>query len=485
MSAHRATIAFAAFLICVSASGCGGRESLPPPRQPLVRTPAGEAPRVPAAAVIPALAVPEVFRATLATGLRVEVVERRELPLVAIVVAARGFSPIDPLVSPGIPDFTAHVIARELERMAIAAPARELPRPGVAITDDGLSITTQVPSTELGHALAQLSASMRATQCHDGDVVLARLAMGEDERRIHTVGGFTSLALEAVLYGRGDRRAQPSFGSAATLDQLHAGHCAAQRAHGLSPAQSTIAIVGDVDHDEALRLVDATMNAWTRPATAAPAPIPPPTFPIAPQSVLLIPTGSAQGAVYVVARSPGPREPGFAAAGVLTRLLGGMFGARLNLDLRERRGWAYGVHASRSVSADHASIVIACTVQGTRMLESLAAIDAEIARLSDARAIDGEELATAIAMERGSLLDSLETRRGVARALGTAFLRGVTIERTAALDAELAAVRPEDVARVAIAFRRDLAPVVLIGDPAIARELEQTRPGRVAIVYPQ
>jgi zinc protease len=468
------------------AAGCGrGRESLPAPRRPLVRTSIEDERSMPIPAALPSLELPTVHTAVLETGLRVEVVERRGLPMVAVVVAARGFSPIDPLVPPGVPELAARVIDRELTRMAVTAPGRELPPPSVETTDDGLLVTTQVPAAQLAGALAQISASMRAAECHDADVVLARIAMSEEARRERTIGGLVDTAVGTTLYGAADRRAQPSYGSVATLAQLHRGHCAAQRRHGLAPGDSTIAIVGDVDHEEALRLVQVAMAGWSRPSAASAAPIPPPAFPTPTHNVLLVPMTSAQGLVLVTERSPGPREPGFAAAGVMTRLLGGMFGARLNLELRERRGWAYGVGASRSVSSDHASVRIECTVEGARMVETLAAIDAEIARLSDPRSIGADELATAIAMERGALLDQLETRAGVARALAVAFLRRSSIAHLAELDAELARLGAGDVARVASAFRRDAAAVVLIGSPALGRELERARPGRFAIIQPR
>lgn len=474
--------------ILVAIAGCGGgRASLPPPRRPLVRTPDESFRRMPQPDPVAPLEVPAVHRTTLASGLEVQVVSRRELPLVAIVIASRAFRTIDAEMPPGVASLTGRVIERELERIASTDPSRELPAPDVTVTTDGILIATQVPSSELVRALAQISASLRADECHEGDVELARLSLRSSAQQTGTVGGLAEIALNAALYGNEDRRAIPSWGSAAIVEQIAPTHCAQQRRRGLVPGATTIAIVGDVSAEDAVRHVEGTIGGWSRPmpTPASATSAAPPTFPIAPRNVMLVPTRSPEGAVMLAERGPGPREPGYVAFGVLTRLVGGMFGARLNMELRERRGWAYGVSAERTVAVDHSTLRIECTVHGSRVLETLEVIEEELQRLSRPAQIEEEELATAIAAERASLLDRLESRAGIAYAIALASMRGLTLDHLAEQDRALAAMSATDVARVASQVRIGGAPVVLIGPAAIAQSIDRARPGRFAMLVPQ
>jgi zinc protease len=475
----------ASLTLALIATGCGaGAAPLPPPRLPLVRTPDAGFRRMPEDVAIAPLTVPAVHEATLASGFSVRVVPRRELPLVAIVVASRALRAVDPEVSPGVAAMTARVIERELERIAVSDAGRELPPPEVTVTSDGFLISTQVPSSELGRALSQISAVLRSDDCYDGDVELSRLAQRAAAQRAHTVGGLAEVVAWRVLYGDSDRRAVPAWGSEAIVEQIGRVHCAMQRRRGLVPNETVIAIVGDVGAEEAVRRVEETMAAWQRPA----APIPilgAPTFPIAPQNVILVPSRSEQGMVMLVERGPGPRDPGYAAFGVLARLVGGMFAARLNLELRERRGWAYGVAAERRAAADHSTLRIECTVHGSRVLETLDAIELELGRLSRADRIEEDELAIAISAERSSLLHRLESRSGIARSIGVAWLHGLEIDHLAAQDRALASLTARDVAGVAAAVRVGAAPVVLIGPPALASTIHRSRPGRFVMLSTQ
>ncbi|UJR82607.1 M16 family metallopeptidase [Sandaracinus amylolyticus] len=464
-------------------AGCGGatRATLPAPRRPLVRTPDEASRAAPPLATLPLLEVPEVHRTTLATGLDVQVVPRRELPLVAIVLASRAFHVHDPAAPRGAASLTARVIERELERMALAARGRELPVPQVSVGSDGLVVSMQVPSAEIVTALTMLSAVLRAEECYPADVELARVGHRELVARAQTVGRIASLSAIASLYGPHDPRSAPSYGSAMHVERLQRGDCIAQRRRGLVPAATTIAIAGDITPEEAFAHVQGTLGAWARTGDVVPA-APRPTFPPPERNLLLVPVRSSEGSLMIVERGPGPAEPGFPAFAVLTRMLGGMFSSRMNLEMRERRGLSYGVSAELGISADHSAVRIECTVRGDRLLETLQVFEGELARMRTPGRIEDDELATAVSMERAILRTQLESRAGVASALAYAFLRGTSLADHARLDAALASLGRDDVARAAQAFRLGDAPVVMIGPQEIAPALSRARPGRFAMI---
>jgi zinc protease len=479
------TIATLALLLSAIA-GCagGGRVTLPAPRQPLVRTPDRGDREAPPLATLAPLAVPPVHRETLESGLELQIVEQRDLPLVAVVLASRSFTSVDPAVRSGVGALTARVIERELARMALGAAdgGRELEAPGVTLTHDGIVVVAQVPASELVRALSHLSAVVRSDDCHPHDVEIARIALDSLARRgAGTVGGIATTAVFSRLYGSGDRRGEPSWVDRETVASLRREDCIVQRRRGFVPAGSTLAIVGDVSAADAVAHARGTMAGWTRTG-AAPTAMPAPAFPTASHNVLLAETRSPEGSVTLIERGPGARDPGYAAFGVLAQLVGGMFAAHLNLELRERRGWAYQVTAGHAASADHSVLRVECTVHSSRVVETLDLIEEELERLRDPDRIEDDELLTAIASERASLIERTSTRRGIASQIGLTWIRGQTLDELVDLDRRLTSLTASDVARAAGEIRIGGAPILLVGPREIEPAIESARPGRTEII---
>ena len=115
-------------------------------------------------------------------------------------------------------------------------------------------------------------------------------------------------------------------------------------------------------------------------------------------------------------RQRAPAHPRYLAAGVLSCLLGGKFTSRLNLNLREKRGFTYGVRSSFGKRSGPAPFVIATALANEHVGEALAETFGEIRRLLDEAPSD-REVADTKDYLIGSFPYTVETLSGLASRL--------------------------------------------------------------------
>ena len=153
----------------------------------------------------------------------------------------------------------------------------------------------------------------------------------------------------------------------------------------IRPDNAEIFVVGDISMAEMLPLLEASFGDW-KAAADVPAGVVPP-----------MPMRSAMGGKIVLIDRPNspqsyirggvllPREgrdDGIALAAA-NDILGGMTSSRLNTNIRETKGWAYGVRSLTTNDAGQMSWQIIAPVQADRTGDAMAAM------MADARALSG------------------------------------------------------------------------------------------------
>jgi zinc protease len=111
------------------------------------------------------------------------------------------------------------------------------------------------------------------------------------------------------------------------------------------PDNAVLVIVGDLTPEQGFALAEATFGGWKRPAAALPAQ---PTATANPpvRNVIIDMPGTGQAAVTLARRGIARSDPRFYAGSVANTVLGGGYSARLNQEIRVKRGLAYGAGSS-------------------------------------------------------------------------------------------------------------------------------------------
>jgi len=242
------------------------------------------------------------------------------------------------------------------------------------------------PAEELRQTQQRISQNMRVERqktSHRASEEMNRQLFGEDS-----------------AYGRPFDEA--SFAQL-TADDLRAFHATAY-----APAGAEIFLSGDVAAS-AVAVADA-LGHW-QPATASPgaAAVPPAAQAAAPASLVTVPVeGSIQASLRVGRRWPALTEAQTPELLLLVKVLGGYFGSRLMRNIREDKGFTYGIHASVVAREQAVSLVIGTDVNGESAAATRHEIAYELTRLQD-EPLGDDELETVKNYTLGKLLGETAT----------------------------------------------------------------------------
>lgn len=234
------------------------------------------------------------------------------------------------------------------------------------------------------------------------------------------------------------------------------------------PAGLVVAGAGDVTHD---MLVDLTTTSFGTGAGDPPAFEPAPALP-AGERFMLGRRDTTQAHLCVGVPALRRDHPDSWTLELLNAVLGDGMSSRLFLSVREEKGLAYDVHSYQVDYADSGALVVYAGVDPAKLREALRAILAELARLRD-ELVPDSELAKARAYVSGRLELRLEETRHLASWLGG---QEALHDRVLTLDealAELAAVDPPAIQRLAAELLRDDAlRLAVVAPPRRAARLE-------------
>lgn len=216
------------------------------------------------------------------------------------------------------------------------------------------------------------------------------------------------------------------------------------------PANTVIAVAGDIEHAEAVELAATAFGTGNGTVpTYAPAPDLP-----AGERMMLGKRATAQA--QLVVGLPGLRRdhPDSWSLALLNAVLGDGMSSRLFLSVREERGLAYDISSGLVDYADAGALEVSAGVDPAGLREALKAILAELARLRD-EAIPADELDKAKRYLSGGLELRMDETRHLASWIGgqeALHDRVLTLEEALA---EIDAVTADDILRVAGSLVRD------------------------------
>jgi len=285
------------------------------------------------------------------------------------------------LLTEGTSDRDAIEVARWLDRLGIGFHASAGHAVGV------LSIHTLTDVFE--EALEFLAAVARSPTFPDHEVDRVRQErLDEIAREIDEPAVVANHALIATLFGEG-LYGRPVRGTHASVSAIEPDDIRAFHAARYRPGGGSLYVCGDVDDDRVRDGVERWLGHWQGEARRPDAPVTPP----APEpSVLLIDRpGSAQAEVRVGAIGVPYGTPDHHAIVLANALLGGLFNSRINMNLREDKGWTYGARSSFRFRRGAGPFVVQTAVETGVTTDAIEEILMEIERMRN-DLVTGDEL---------------------------------------------------------------------------------------------
>jgi zinc protease len=296
------------------------------------------------------LRLPTVQRARLGNGLDVRIVERRDLPVVDVQVVTRAGAAHDLAQFAG----RAHMTADLLDE---GTRTRSAPQIAEAVDALGASIRARASWDYASASLHVLSERLEPALGILADILL-RPAFAEREferkqrERLHAIAqerddarNLASQAFIRLVFGAQHPYGNPIGGVAATVERLSADRLREFYAARYRPASSFAVVCGDIGADQAMDLLEQYFGEWTTSSADVPVlPAPPPARPTAVH--LVDRPGAPQSELRVGHCGPPRGTDDYVPLHVANTILGGAFTSRLNILLREDKGYTYGAGSS-------------------------------------------------------------------------------------------------------------------------------------------
>ncbi len=354
MSRLRAVLA----LVAAAAAACAAPQKVaPPPVQaatvevapaPAPAQPAGpDRSSPPEKGPAPELRLPAQAHFTLANGLRVRLVEYRRLPIVAMNLVADAGGARDPAARPGLASFTAGMLTEGTRTRSATQISDEAGFLGASIgAGAGLDSASLGGSTlakhlprfmELFADVAMNPAFPRADFERVQDERLVTLLQQRDQPQ-----AMASKAFAPVFWGK-HPYGHFLLGTEESVKAMRPGDLARFHDRHWRPANAELVVVGDVSQEELRTLLERTLGRWK---AGKPLPPLPPAPPAAPRRTVVLEKADAPQA-YLLLGMPGLRRSSdeFVSASVAFQVLGGGMASRLFRNLREDKGYTYGIYA--------------------------------------------------------------------------------------------------------------------------------------------
>lgn len=409
---------------------------------------------------------PKFHSEALAHGVRLLVAPIAKLPVVTVLVVVNTGAANDPIGKEGVAVLTAKALLEGTEAYDGAELAERFELLGTSLESgadwDSTFIKITVLSERLPAALALLSEVITSPVFPEREVErlkaerLAEILQIETEPR-----ALADERFESFLYAGQSRYSKPDGGNAESVSRLNRSDVEQfYRSHFVAGG-TTVILTGDIDLDRARQLVESAPGKF--PGGSSPS-----------QSLVALPR-SNQRNVHIVSKEGAPQSelrvghvglsrqhPDFFPTMVMNAVLGGLFGSRINLNLREAHGYTYGASSYYDWRRGPGPFAVATAVESDVTALALREIFLEIDRIRTEE-ISDEELSLATHYLEGVFPIRYETTSAVATALANLVIydlprdyydsyrqniREVTVK--AVLAAAQAHIHPEDLQTVVV-----------------------------------
>ncbi|MFC1714525.1 M16 family metallopeptidase, partial [Candidatus Poribacteria bacterium] len=353
----------------------------------------------PPPAAEPSFTPPTIQRAKLTNGLDVLVIEDHGLPLVHTNLVLKSGWAADPTQRPGATSLTAELLDEGTESRTALQVAEEVRRIGANMwTDssfDGSFVSINVLKRNLDPALELISdMALNPTFPEEELERQRKLYLGDIQQEAKEPFTVARKVYSRILYGPGHPYGQPHTGSGTetSIKAITRTDLTNYYQANYLPNNAAIVMVGDVTLDEAREKLDKVFGAW-EPGTAVLPEVPEPTPFTSTKICIVHKPGAAQSAFFL--GNPGIRrsDPDYFACGVMNNVLGGQFTSRLMLNLREDKGYTYGIHSSFLVARGVGSFMCYAQVQTEVTREAIAETIKEMTDIIEPRPLTDTELA--------------------------------------------------------------------------------------------
>jgi predicted Zn-dependent peptidase len=378
----------------------------------------------PAVTQTPPLDFPDVTHAVLSNGVQVHYAQRNAIPATQLALSFDAGFAADAVAGRGLQNLTLSLLEEGADGMTSQQIAEEEERLGAVVSANGSAdrstVILSALSANLAPSLDLLADIVERPDFNPAEIdrvktqTLTAISQAQKEPN-----SMAARALPALLYGENHPYATTSLGDVAAVTGFSQADLKAFHDRWLRADNMEIFIVSNLPLAEIMPQLEQRFGTWTAPA--APRGVKtfsaPPARAAAQKIYLIDRPGSPQSIIY------GGQLTGINPYGDIVpysganEVFGGNFLSRINMDLRETKGWSYGVRSSIGLNVNAVPYLINAPVQSDKTGESVRALNDQLGLMLGKKGVTGEELTRLVSNNVDALPGRFETSGAVLGAM--------------------------------------------------------------------
>ena len=386
---------------------------------------------IPPLAPMAALDFPDVQHVALSNGVKLHYAQRSAVPVTQVALSFNAGAAADTPDSRGLQNFTMSLLDEGTTTRTSQQIAEEQERLGASISAGGSldrsTVSLSALSANLGPSLDLLADIVRNPAFAEAEVERVRnQTLTGIAQEMKDPNGMAARMLPSLLYGAAHPYATLGGGDPAAVQRFGRADLTTFKDRWLRPDNLEVFIVSDRPLADVQAALDERFGRWEVPAV--PKGAKQFTAPLArlasPRIVLIDRPQSPQSVIRGGQITPVDPKSDITALTSANDVIGGNFLARINMDLRETKGWSYGVRGTVQINENAVPYIISAPVQADRTGDSIRALAQNYSEFLGAKGTTQEELTRITAKNVQELPGRFETSDAVLTGMQTNALLG-------------------------------------------------------------
>ncbi|HEX8249148.1 MAG TPA: pitrilysin family protein [Pyrinomonadaceae bacterium] len=436
---------------------------------------------LPKAGADPKFNLPTIEKQKLSNGLEVWLVRQPELPIVSMNMVFKSGGTIDPSGKSGLASFTSSLLNSGTKTRSAVDISNQLSDIGANLGTgsswDSANVSMQTLTKNLDKALDIYSDVLLNPTFPDKELdTLRRRSLFALQQRRDNPNAIASVVYNALLYGRNHPYGNSLGGDEISIKSFKQSDLEDFYKTYYRPNNAVLIVAGDATMDTLKPKLETAFAGW-KPAAVPNSKVPEAAMFDKPGIYVVDKPGAAQSIISIGQVGVSRDNPDYFAIQVMNDMLGGSFSSRLNMNLREDKGYTYGAGSGFGFRRGAGPFTASAGVQTAVTKESVLEFMKELNGIRGERPVTQEELETSKQSLIRSFPQGFETNGQIAGQLSTLAVYDLPDSYYNEYFSKINAVTLADINRVANKYLTpDKMAIVIVGDKSVIeprlREIE-------------
>ncbi len=343
---------------------------------------------IPTAGPNPVVKVPEYSRINFENGIELLSHSTDETPTVSLLLSLEGGPLLDPIDKAGLAAFTAQMMNESTLTSSNEQIANQLELLGSRVSFNAAGRFTQIRVSalvkNLDETLSILKEKLFSPAFLEADFLRIKESLDQQlQQAIKNPSVLANRAVSKLMYGEKNRISRPDSGTRQTLANIQLEDVKNFYSRFYSPKHANLVIVGAIDQNSVKEKLSFLID-WQGPDYQIPEFEPFPEYQTS--SIYLVDKKDAAQSIVKLVKRALPYDPHGThfKSKLMNFPLGGMFNSRINLNLREDKGYSYGAYSSFIGGKSLGRFVASANVKKENTADSIAELIKEISKFQQA-----------------------------------------------------------------------------------------------------